>query len=98
MMQRLGRKLARVRLKHLMIQELIMISIIGNRCSRRRKNRITSRSDYCGVVNCSLDKIEIFSALYGSLQYYEKMSFLYPKNQVPVLHIWSARRDSFKGI
>ena len=49
-------------------------------------------------MDCWLDKIEIFSALYGSLRYYEKKSFLYPKNQVPVLHIWSARRDSFKGI
>jgi len=49
-------------------------------------------------VNCWLDKIEIFSALYGSLRYYEKQAFFTQKTKFPVLHNWSARRDSFKGI
>ena len=53
--------------------------------TRLRGNRV-KKGEGCGVVDCWLDKIEIFSALYGSLRYYEKKSFLYPKNQVPVLH------------
>ena len=52
---------------------------------RLRGNRV-KKGEGCGV-DCWLDKIEIFSAFYGSLRYYEKRSFLYPKNQVPVLQI-----------
>src|SRR5436190_1193008 len=49
---------------------------------RLRGNRV-KKGEGCGVVDCWLDKIEIFSALYGSLRYYEKQAFFTQKTKFP---------------